>query len=66
MNTYPEHIGNELANMTDEELKRVLNQFIEKTSLSEQEMFELFDKVLKCRHFDYNGYMDESCMNKDE
>lgn len=66
MNTYPGHVGNELASMTDEELKRVLNQFIEKTSLSEQEMFEFLDKVLKCRHFDYRGYMDESYIDKDE
>ena len=66
MNTYPEHVGNELANMTDEELKRVLIQFTEKTSLSEKEMFELFDNVLKCKHFDYMGCMDENYIDKDE
>lgn len=30
MNTYPEHIGNELGKLTDKDLHRVLLQYVEK------------------------------------
>lgn len=58
MNTYPEHIGNELGKLTDKDLHRVLLQYAEKNFDSVQDMLKHLKLVAECKDFDYLGQID--------
>lgn len=51
------HIGNVLANATEEELHIVLNQYLTKTEMSKDKMLNLFSEVIDCRLFYFDGSM---------
>lgn len=59
MNTYPEHIGNELGKLTDKDLHRVLLQYVEKNFDSVQDMLNHLKLVAECEDFDYLGQIDD-------
>ena len=58
MNTYPEHLGNELAKCTDEDLKRVLLQFMKRRGYPEtgtpDTLMHMYN-ILSTNSFDYTG-----------
>ena len=58
MNTYPEHIGNELGKLTDKDLHRVLLQYVDKNFDSVQDMLNHLKLVAECKDFDYLGQID--------
>lgn len=54
MNTYPEYIGNQLTELTDSELQRVLMQYQKKMQFSTlDDMFTHLRKTANCKCFDY-------------
>ncbi|MBZ9622924.1 hypothetical protein G9F71_008660 [Clostridium sp. FP2] len=57
MDTTNKHIGNVLSKMSDEDIKEVLEQYIQKCGLSIELMSAYFQKVLICDGFDYEGNM---------
>lgn len=54
-----EHLGNVLANATDEEVQRVLHQYMKKSKSSKEYMLKYFSDVVDCEQFDYDGQMTE-------
>lgn len=59
MDTTFKHVGNVLANATEEELHIILNQYMDKMKVSKEWMLDYFSKVVDCRLFYYDGSMRE-------
>ena len=53
MDTKFEHLGNVIANATDKERQRFLNQCMEKMQLDKHQLLQLFSDIIDCKSFDY-------------
>jgi hypothetical protein len=60
MDTTNRHIGNVLDEMSDEDMREVLEQYMKKRRfLDKESLIKHFRDILECHHFDYDGNMDK-------
>ncbi|MBU3186587.1 hypothetical protein [Clostridium estertheticum] len=55
MDTTNKHIGNVLSRLSDEDMKEVLEQYIQKCGFNVNSMCDHFQNVIGCNEFDYEG-----------
>lgn len=62
MDTTFEHIGNTLANATDEQMQKVLLQYMKKTSKNKEDLLKYFSEIINCDSFYHDGSMKKERM----
>lgn len=61
MDTTNKHLGNILSQLSDKNMKEVLEQYMKKLQFTNgnESLIKYFQKVLVCEAFDYEGNMDD-------